>query len=201
MNLVIFVKWLEHFAASVPSRVTPSLLLTYDRCARHYSMIIVEKAIEIQIIQLLLPPNSTQILQPLDVSLFKTFKTSLRRSMERFMIDEDVSSLTKKQAISLASSTWQNGMLPKPDNVISGFTNIGLWTISAPMMRARREWYADGGVKDVSVPSTPVWLTVRQELRMEVLFLPRPPTKSIGKRKKVDMLDRIMTQEQLQQFG
>nr|CCA23996.1 PREDICTED: similar to ENSANGP00000028549 putative [Albugo laibachii Nc14] len=177
MNQAIFVKWLEHFAASVPSSIIRPLLLIYDGCASHYSKRIVEKAIEMKIILLLLPPNSTHILQPLDVSVFKPFKTSLRRSMDRFMIDEDVSSLTKKQAISLASSAWQNGVLAKPDNVISGFVSTGLWPISAPKMRARRELYADGGVKNGSVPSNPVWLTVRQERRTEVLFLPKPSTK------------------------
>nr|CCA17893.1 conserved hypothetical protein [Albugo laibachii Nc14] len=200
MNQAIFVKWLEHFAASVPSSVIRSLLVIYDRCASHYSKRIVEKAIEMKIILLLLPPNSTHILQPLDVSVFTPFKTSLRRSMDRLMIDEDLSSLTKKQAISLASSAWQNGVLAKPDNVISGFVSTGLWPISAPKMRARRELYADGGVKNGSVPSNPVWLTVRQELRTEVLFLPKPSTKCKGKRKTVNMLDRIMTQEQLQQI-
>ena len=153
-----------------------------------------------KIILLLLPPNSTHILQPLDVSMFKPFKTSLRRSMDRLMIDEDVSSLTKKQAISLASSAWQNGVLAKPDNVISGFASTGPWPLSTPKMRARRELYADGGVKTGSVASNPVWLTVRQELRTEVLFLPKPSAKCKGKRKTVDMLDRIMTQEQLQQI-
>nr|CCA22415.1 hypothetical protein BRAFLDRAFT_67089 [Albugo laibachii Nc14] len=139
MNQAIFVKWLKHFAASVPSSVIRPLLLIYDDCASHYSKRIVEKAIEMKIILLLLPPNSTHILQPLDVSVFNPFKTSLRRSMDRLMIDEDVSSLTKKQAISLASSAWQNGVLAKPDNVISGFVSTGLWPISAPKMRARRE--------------------------------------------------------------
>ena len=91
-------------------------------------------------------------------------------------------------------------MLAKPENVISGFASTGLWPISAPKMRARRELYADGGVKDASVPSNPAWLTVRQELRTEVFFLPKPATKGKGKRKTVDMLDRIMTQEQLQQI-
>nr|CCA15902.1 AlNc14C16G1762 [Albugo laibachii Nc14] len=75
MNQAIFVKWLEHFAARESLRRRLRFLL-------------------------LLPPNSTHILQPLDVSVFTPFKTSLRRSMDRFMIDEDVSSLTKKPAIS-----------------------------------------------------------------------------------------------------
>nr|CCA22463.1 PREDICTED: similar to ENSANGP00000028549 putative [Albugo laibachii Nc14] len=167
MNQAIFVKWLEHFAESVPSSVIRPLLLIYDGSASHYSKRIVEKAIETKIILLLLPSNSTHILHPLIVFVFKPFKTSLRCSMERFMIDEDVSSLTKKQAISLASSASQTGVLAKTDNVISGFANTGLWPISAPTMRARRELYADGGVKNGSVPSNPVWLTVRQDLRTE----------------------------------
>ena len=90
-----------------------------------------------------------------------------------------------------------NGVLIKPDNAISGFSSPGLWPTLSPKMRARRELYVDGGVKNEIVPRNPVWLTVRQELRTEVLFLPKPSTKCVGKRKTADILDRIMTQKQL----
>ena len=131
---------------------------------------------------------------------FKPFKTILRHFIDVFMIDEDVLSLTNIQGISLSSNAWKNGVLAKPDNVISGFASTGLWPISAPKMLARRELYADGGVKNGNVPSNPVWLTVRQDIRRKILFLPKPSTKCKGKRKTVNTLDHIMTQEQLQQI-
>nr|CCA19383.1 PREDICTED: similar to ENSANGP00000028549 putative [Albugo laibachii Nc14] len=152
-NRAIFVQWLEHIAASLSRSIARPLLIIYDGCASHYSTRIVEMKIERKIILLVLPPNST-----------------LLCSMDRFMIDEDVSSFRKKQAISLAPSKWQNGVLAKTDNVISGFANTGLSPISAPTMRQCREFHADGSVKDGSVTSNPVWLTVRQELRPEELL-------------------------------
>ena len=119
-------------AANVSSSVIRPLLLIYDGCASRYSKRIVEKAIEMSIVLLLLSSNSTHILPPLDESVLKPLKTSLRHSMDRIMIDEDVSKLTKKQAISLLSSAWQNGVLAKPKYVISGFVSTCLWPISAP---------------------------------------------------------------------
>ena len=98
------------------------------------------------------------------------------------MINEDVSIFSKRQAISLASSAWKNGVLARPDNVISGFANTGLWPTSAPKMSARRELYVYGGVKNERLPSNTVWLTVRQDLIKAVIFLPKPSTNCKGKR-------------------
>ena len=66
----IFVKWLEHFASSVPNSVIRILLLFYASCARHYIKRFVEKAIETKVILPFLSPHSTHILQPLEVLIF-----------------------------------------------------------------------------------------------------------------------------------
>ena len=66
----IFVKWLEHFASSVPNSVIRILLLFYASCARHYIKRFVEKAIETKVILPFLSPHSTHILQPLVVLVF-----------------------------------------------------------------------------------------------------------------------------------
>ena len=100
--------------------------------------------------------NQRQILQLLDVSVFKPFKNSLRRSMDRFMIelDEGTGNLTFIERVA-------KYVLAKPDNVISDFASTGYWPISAPKVRARRKLYTDRGVKNGSVPSNPIGLTVR----------------------------------------
>ena len=59
-------------------------------------------------------------------------------------------------------------------------------------MRARSELYADRGVKNGSVPSISIGLTVRQELRTKVPFLLKPSTERKVKHMTVDMLDHIM---------
>nr|CCA14572.1 AlNc14C4G642 [Albugo laibachii Nc14] len=97
MNQVMFVKWLEHFIASVRSSVAQPLLLIYDGCAIHCSARIVKKAIDMKIILILLSPNATHILQSLDVFVLKPFKFSMRLAMGCFMIDEDASNLTKNR--------------------------------------------------------------------------------------------------------
>ena len=63
-------------------------------------------------------------------------------------------------------------MFTKPDNLISGFASTDVfWPISAPKMRAREELHVDGCLKNGSVPSKPVWLTLGQDLRTKVVFL------------------------------
>lgn len=62
MNQVLFIKWLEHFGASVSSQIACPLLLIYDGCASRHNEAIVQRAVELKIILLLLPLNATHIL-------------------------------------------------------------------------------------------------------------------------------------------
>ena len=78
MNSAIFMKWLEHFKRNIPGSVQCPILLVYDGCGSHYNQDIMEKAIELKVLLVLLPANSTHLIQPLDIAVFKLFKTVLK---------------------------------------------------------------------------------------------------------------------------
>ena len=81
MNFNIFIKWLDHFSSNVPRHVKRPIVLVYDGYVGHYNTDIKEKAIKLRIILILLPSNSTHIIQPLYISAFKPFKTESKHQI------------------------------------------------------------------------------------------------------------------------
>ena len=74
-----------------------------------------------------MPANATHILQPLHVAVFKPFKTVLKQYIGKYMKDEGTVTINKKAAIKIGSEAWRDGIMLKPDNIISGFRNCGLY--------------------------------------------------------------------------
>ncbi|MEL7340323.1 MAG: transposase, partial [Bacteroidota bacterium] len=103
MTSSVFRKWLEHFNSNVPQTVRRPLLLIYDGCSSHWNAEIVQKALDLSIILVLLPANATHLLQPLDVAIFKPFKTALRHQLLLFNYEQNSTHLTKKIAIQIGS--------------------------------------------------------------------------------------------------
>ena len=92
MNSNIFIKWLDHFSSNLPSHVKRPIVLVYDGYGIHYNMDIVKKLIRLRIILVLLPFNSTRLIQTLDISEFKPFKTESEHQIEKFVIENSCTS-------------------------------------------------------------------------------------------------------------
>ena len=82
MNSNIFIKLLDHFSSNVPSHVKQPIALVYNGYGIHYNTDMVEKAIKLIIIFVLLTSNSTHLIQPFDISVFKPFKTESKHQIE-----------------------------------------------------------------------------------------------------------------------
>ena len=199
MNSNIFLKWLEHFECNVPGSIKRPLVLVYDGYGSHYNEAIVEKAIELQIILVLLPANATHLIQPLDISVFKPFKTVFKCCMETFMIDNASTSFSKKESIQIASEAWVKGVVNKKENIIAGFDAAGLWPISFPKMQKRWRLYHDGGV-DSTKAEPASWITAQQVVRTDILTLPPQIDRTRKRRKTLDVNNRLLTCEQLNNY-
>ena len=68
------MKWLVHLENSFPDTVKIPLVLVYDAYSLQYNNVIVEKAIELSSILVLLLDNATNLIQPLDIKVFKPLK-------------------------------------------------------------------------------------------------------------------------------
>jgi hypothetical protein len=198
MTSKVFLKWLSHFESVVPGTVKRPLLLIYDGYSSHYDCSIIERAIQLKVILVLLPANATHLIQPLDVAVFRGFKAVLKRKMESFMIENAVTTYSKKDSITLASSSWQHAVVNRQSNVISGFRTCGIWPLSFPSMQRRWLLYHNGGM-DSKVQVEP-WLEIRECVRKDLLSLPAPVDRKPKRRKTIDVNDRLLSREQLAQY-
>ena len=137
MNFNIFIKWLDRFSSNVTGHAKRPIVLVYDGYGSHYSTDILEKAIELGIILVLLPSNSTRLIQPLDISVFKPFKAELKHQMEKFVIKNANTSFTKKDAIAIVSIGFEKGIINNPENGVAVFKGRGIWPVSFPHMQSR----------------------------------------------------------------
>ena len=198
MNSKLFLKWLVHFSNSVPQEVKRPLVLVYDGYGLHYNNKIVEKAIELKIILVLLPANSTHLIQPLDIAVFKPFKTILKRQMDAYMIENACTAFSKKDSIAILLKAWIEGIIKK-ENIISGFESSGLWPLSFPKMKNRWKLYHDGGIVNSGIKVEP-WLTCKSNVRTEILQLPSQVDRNRKRRKTLDVNNRLLTREQLNEY-
>ena len=136
MNSNIFIKWLDRFSSNVPSHVKRRIALVYYNYGIHSNTDIVEKLIKLKIILVLMPSNSTHLIQPLDISVFKPFKTELKHQIEKFMIENACTSFTKKDAIVIASIRFEKGIINQIENIVAGFISGGICMVSFPQMQS-----------------------------------------------------------------
>ena len=185
MNSSVFLKWLDHFSSNVPVSVTRPIMLVYDGYSSHYNTDIVLKAIELRIILVLLPANATHLIQPLDVSVFKPLKLSLKREMDEFMVNHAVTSFNKKDSIDITPRSWNSIIVGKSRNIAAGFEASGLWPPSFPKMQRRWKLYHDGGVDSSKTVIAP-WIQTREVVRTRILQLPAPIDRTPKRRKTLD---------------
>ena len=76
------------------------------------------------VIVMCLPPHTTHISQPLDVSFFKPLKTYWSEVCHRYMQDNPGRVITKYQFSSLFSTAWYKAV--RPENIVSGFRKVGV---------------------------------------------------------------------------
>ena len=74
----LFLTWFEEIFVPETSQVRPTLLII-DGHGSHISYNIIKRAVEENIKIILLPPHTTNVLQPLDVDLFRSLKANLSK--------------------------------------------------------------------------------------------------------------------------
>lgn len=146
MDTVIFLTWFQEkflpFTADRRSAVTP-VILVLDNFSGHVHPEVLQKAKDNHVIMVGLPPHSTHITQPLDVTLMKPLKdywsnaiTSLqvKQPWERYT-EQDVIKLLCEPTLTLGVqpenglpwSPWSKAFTPA--NIKSAFATTGLWPI------------------------------------------------------------------------
>ena len=78
MDEDLFLTWFEDIFVIGTGHVQPTVL-TFDGHGSHITYSVIKRAVEENIKIILLPPNTTNILQLLDVGLFRSLKANLSK--------------------------------------------------------------------------------------------------------------------------
>ncbi|CAL4148936.1 unnamed protein product [Meganyctiphanes norvegica] len=126
MNRECFRAWITWFNRHLQMKqIEKPVVLLLDGCTSHISVEIVEAKYN-QIILVKLPPNSTHILQALDVSVFGPAKKDWARIIGNWFRQTNYEPVTKKVFPALLNKLY-SGMVKKPENLIKGFRATGVW--------------------------------------------------------------------------
>ena len=122
----LYIRWFEFFLANIPP--ARPVLLIEDGHSSHISIEVIEMAHANDIHLLCLPSHTTHILQPLDVGVFKSFKSHYYKECRRFLAAHPGRVITTEVIASLVAKAWPLAISPK--NIMSGFRKSGAFPLN-----------------------------------------------------------------------
>lgn len=123
-------------------------------------------------------------------------KAALKDEIYNYMITTGETSISKKDAIALASTAWTSGFENKAGNITAGFAEAGIRPLSWKVVLGRVTTFQHNGVPE-DIPS-PAWLSIRETIQTELLVLPPQPHSKQRRRKTVDIKRRLLTHDDLE---
>ena len=119
----IYAKWFQNFLEAIPP-MRPVLLIE-DWHSSHITMDIIELARRNDIHLLCLPSHTTHVLQPLDIGVFKSFKSFFSKACHKYIISHPGRVITTDVIASLVGEAWPQSVTPL--NIMSGFKKSGVY--------------------------------------------------------------------------
>ena len=134
INSTIYLQWLQFFVQNIPP-LRPVLLIQ-DGHASHISIEVIEFAQQNGIHMLCLPAHTTHILQPLDVGVFKSFKSMFSKACTSYISKHPGRVITADILASLVAEAWPLSFTAL--NIMSGFKKCGLFPLNPSTVDDRR---------------------------------------------------------------
>ena len=112
MEEVNYLKWFEkQFYPAVRHLLrTGPVVLLFDGHFSHMSIHLIKKALSLGIHLFCLPPNTTHVLQPLDVGVFGPMKQCWRTILKRYKISTRAANISKERFPQLISDLWKKSL-------------------------------------------------------------------------------------------
>ena len=127
MTSDVMLGWFDNFIAQEPKR---PLLLIFDGHLTHFSVNVIRKAIDNDIILMKLPPHVTDIMQPLDVGMFGPLKRKWEKVLNEHMgLSGPKTNIRPSDFVNMLSDMWHGAMTSS--NAIAGFRTTGIYPIDA----------------------------------------------------------------------
>ena len=132
-DMELFNYWMKDlFLKHIPPGRPVMLLL--DGHSSHYEPDTVRLAATEGVVILCLPPHTTHVSQPLDVSFFAPLKRYWSQACHHYVQENPGQVITKYQFSSLFSAAWYKTI--KPETLVSGFRKVGVCPFNAEAIKA-----------------------------------------------------------------
>ena len=126
INCDIYLEWFEFFLKNIPP-LRPVILIQ-DGHVSHMLIKVIELARANDVHLLCLPAHTTHILQPLDVGVFKPFKTYFSKACASCLAKHPGRVITNDMIASLVATSWPDAF--SPHNIMGGFRKTGIYPIN-----------------------------------------------------------------------
>lgn len=139
MTTILFAKWISHFVKSVQKfgGVSPTRrhLLILDGHCSHVSIDTVHEAKQVGLDMLTLPLHTSHTMQPLDVCLFKPFKTAFKAYRDFWTYKSQGAAVKKENLVEWVSLALQKALTM--ENITKGFLTTGIWLLNPDAMEGK----------------------------------------------------------------
>lgn len=119
-NQELYLRWFKFFIANIPP--ARPVLLIQDGHGSHLSLDVIQLATKNDIHLLCLPAHTTHLLQPLDVSVFKSLKSNFSKSCKQYLSANPGQVITTDLIALLLAQAWPQSVTPL--NAMSGFRSV-----------------------------------------------------------------------------
>ncbi len=126
INQEIYLEWFQFFLKNIPP--TRPVLLIEDGHSSHITIELIELARANDVHLLCLPAHTTHILQPLDVGVFKSFKSFFSKACHKYLVSNPGRVITTDVIASIVGEAWSQSMTPL--NIMSGFKKCGIYPLN-----------------------------------------------------------------------
>jgi len=125
-NSEVFHKYItEHISKHIPGGLGHEYtLIMYDGATSHFSPSLIQWALQSKVVLMVLPAHSSHLLQPLDVGIFKPFKSAYNRACQEFLRQNVGRQITRYDICELACKAYVKALTPS--NIINSFRKTGI---------------------------------------------------------------------------
>ena len=120
------MEWFLWFITVIPP--ARSVLLIEDSHDSHISIELKELAHANDVHLLCLPAHTTHILQPLDIRVFKSFKTFFSKACHKYLTKNPGRVITSDVIALLVGEAWPQALTPL--NIMEGFRKCGIYPLN-----------------------------------------------------------------------
>ena len=125
-NSVLFQDYLKiHFLKYVPKQEGSKILILYDGSSTHFNAELIEWALTQNIVLFVIPPQSSHLLQPLDISCFSPRKKACNSLAHSYMKDNPGQIINRYAMTSLICKAYSSAMTPS--NIKQSFEKTGIY--------------------------------------------------------------------------